>query len=407
MTAVQKTSQRPGYDAIFERCADDASFLWLQRCRALTRADYTHQDVDEIDRRLQANLQVLQLSSELSFEFASEGYSLGDAGYMFVAAIQAFNSAKASLIERVLEDCRQMPELRAGLFSALGWMPGAMVHPWIKKFFLSKDDYLRLVGVASCSVRRENPGAHLNRLVENASSLDDTELSMRVCRLIGEVKRQDLLPVLIEARQTDGAKAFWAHWSAILLGDRTGMDAFQSFVTTESEWQGHAIDIAFRCLPDTSASRAWINELAGKSKREQVIKATGVLGDPQTIPWLLVQMRDVQLARIAGEAFSNITGIDLQKEMLCQAETAAAEEDDDQDDSLPLPNPTLVENFWSAAGLHMPAGVRHFSGKMLSSAHLLEVYRTGNQRQRKSAALELALQSNQQRLLNHAKPSFL
>lgn len=407
MIEAQKTSQRPGYDAVFERCVDDAGFLWSQRHRALTRADYTYQDLNEIDQRLRENLQVLHLSAEQSFEMACEGYLLGDAGYMFVAAVQAFTSAKISLIERVLEDSRKMPEQRPGLFSAFGWMPGAVVHPWIKKFFLSKDDYHRLLGVAACRVRREDPGALLTRLVEDSSSLDEAALSILICRLVGEIKRRDLLPVLIEARQTDGAKAFWAHWSAILLGDRTGMDAFQSFVTTESEWQGHAINIAFRCLPDTSASRAWINELAGKSKREQVIKATGVLGDPQTIPWLLVQMRDVQLARIAGEAFSNITGIDLQKEMLCQAETAAAEEDDDQDDSLPLPNPTLVENFWSAAGSHMPAGVRHFSGKMLSSAHLLEVYRTGNQRQRKSAALELALQSNQQRLLNHAKPSFL
>lgn len=406
MTAVQKTSQRPGYDAIFERCADDASFLWLQRCRALTRADYTHQDVDEIDQRLLANLRVLQLSAELSFEFAGEAYSLGDAGYMFVAALQAFNSAKASLIERVLEDSRQMPELRPGLFSALGWMPGAMVHPWIKKFLRSKDDYLRLVGVAACSVRRENPGALLTRLVEDVSSLEHAELCTRIYRLIGEIKRRDLLPVLVEARKAESDKAFWAHWSAILLGDKTAVEAFQPFVTTKSEWQDQAIDIAFRSLPIASA-REWINELASKNEREKVIKATGVLGDPQTIPWLLLQMRDAKLARIAGEAFSNITGIDLQKEMLCHAETASAEEDDDQDDSLPLPNATLVENFWSAAGSHMPAGVRHFSGKKLSSAHLLEVYRTGNQRQRKGAALELALQSSQQRLLNHAKPSFL
>lgn len=405
MIEAQKTSQRPGYDAVFERCVDDAGFLWSQRHRALTRADYTYQDLNEIDQRLRENLQVLHLSAEQSFEMACEGYLLGDAGYMFVAAVQAFTSAKISLIERVLEDSRKMPEQRPGLFSAFGWMPGAVVHPWIKKFFLSKDDYHRLLGVAACRVRREDPGALLTRLVEDSSSLDEAALSILICRLVGEIKRRDLLPVLVEVRQSDDAKAFWAHWSAILLGDNTGMEAFQSFVTTESEWQDHAIEIAFRSLPVMSA-RHWINELASKSKRGRVIKAAGVMGDPQTIPWLLVQMHDAKLAKIAGEAFSNITGINLQKEMLC-FEAEPAEEGDGENDSLPLPNPTLVENFWSIAGLHMPAGIRHFLGKTLSPEHLLEVYRTGNQRQRRGAALELALQSRRQILLNHAKPGFL
>lgn len=406
MIEAEKTIRRPGYDAFFERCVDDVSFLWFQRCRASTRADYTYQDLREIDHRLLANLRVLHLSAEQAFELACEGYSLGDAGCMFVAAVQAFSSAKVSLIERVLEDARQMPELRPGLFSAFGWMPGAVVHPWIKKFLLSKVEYHKLLGVVACSVRREDPGALLTRLVEHSSCLDKGELAIRICRLIGEIKRQDLFSVLVEARQSEGEKAFWAYWSAILLGDKTGMEAFQPFVITESKWQDHAIDIAFRSLPVTSA-REWINELADKSTRKQVIRATGVLGDPQTIPWLLVQMHDAKLARIAGEAFSNITGVDLQKEMLCVDKSGTAEEDDDQDDSLPLPSPTLVESFWSVAGLRIPVGVRHFLGKTLSSEHLLEVYRTGNQRQRVGTALELALQSGRQILLNHVKPSFL
>ena len=48
--------------------------------------------------------------------------------------------------------------------------------------------------------------------------------------------------------------------------------------------------------------------------RALMIGATGVVGDPQALPWLLGQMNDPVVARIAGEAFSGITGVDLERD---------------------------------------------------------------------------------------------
>ena len=42
-----------------------------------------------------------------------------------------------------------------------------------------------------------------------------------------------------------------------------------------------------------------------------VVSAVGLLGDPVSLPWLIQQMRDMPHARVAGEAFSLITGADL------------------------------------------------------------------------------------------------
>ena len=42
----------------------------------------------------------------------------------------------------------------------------------------------------------------------------------------------------------------------------------------------------------------------------------GVIGDPVSIPWLIEQMMIPELARVAGEAFTMITGVDIAYEDL-------------------------------------------------------------------------------------------
>ena len=39
--------------------------------------------------------------------------------------------------------------------------------------------------------------------------------------------------------------------------------------------------------------------------------AAGALGDPTSIPWLIEQMAASALARVGGESFTMITGVDL------------------------------------------------------------------------------------------------
>jgi uncharacterized protein (TIGR02270 family) len=47
------------------------------------------------------------------------------------------------------------------------------------------------------------------------------------------------------------------------------------------------------------------------AQRRIGIEALGLLGDPVSVPWLIQQMSDLPYARVAGEAFSLITGADL------------------------------------------------------------------------------------------------
>jgi len=42
-----------------------------------------------------------------------------------------------------------------------------------------------------------------------------------------------------------------------------------------------------------------------------VIRGSGLIGDPAYVPWLISHMADDKVARLAAEAFSLITGLDL------------------------------------------------------------------------------------------------
>ena len=58
-------------------------------------------------------------------------------------------------------------------------------------------------------------------------------------------------------------------------------------------------------------------ELAKEERHARlVVVGAGVHGDPVVVPWLIEKMRHPALARVAGEAFSMITGVDLVKEQI-------------------------------------------------------------------------------------------
>jgi uncharacterized protein (TIGR02270 family) len=109
-------------------------------------------------------------------------------------------------------------------------------------------------------------------------------------------------------------------------------------------------------------------------------------------------MSDPALARLAGESFSMITGLDLAYLDLDRKPPEDFEsgpndnpDDDnvdmDSDDGLPWPDPEKIAAWWKANQHRFPAGQRFFMGQPPSMAHCLDVLKTGYQRQRMAAAI--------------------
>lgn len=391
-----------GYESIFERLVDDAGFLWLLRHRALTQAHYNRREQQSLDHRLETVLQALGTAPDAAWIPAYEAAKLGAAGEMFVASYLAFTCVAVDRIEAVLALAQSGKEHLGGLVSALGWLPADRVRPWVWSWIHSGEPAQEHLALCACSVRREDPREHLSRLLQNPANLSFVPLHARALRLIGELKRFDLLPYSQAARAAENPEIqFWSLWSGVLLGDTQAWSALQPLVMQPGPWQNAAVELAFRALP-LDMGRAWISQMAQDANlRSQAIRAVGVLGDSQALPWLVQQMRDSAVAQMAGEAFTWMSGIDLISAGLAmQAQPAAVE--DGLANATPVPDVIAIEQLLPQVIQRMPRGARYFLGRILDEQHTREIYASGNQQQRSVAALELALMRSEQIVLNIA-----
>jgi uncharacterized protein (TIGR02270 family) len=137
--------------------------------------------------------------------------------------------------------------------------------------------------------------------------------------------------------------------------------------------------------------------------RRLAIQGTGVAGDPRYLPWLVVQMEDLKLARLAGESFSLMIGLDLVDLRLDRTppegfDSGPSDDPDapdvamDPDESLPWPDPAKIQAWWDANRSRFTQGARYFMGAPVTPEHCVRVLKDGFQRQRIAAAQYLCLQ---------------
>ena len=137
-------------------------------------------------------------------------------------------------------------------------------------------------------------------------------------------------------------------------------------------------------------------------RQRSLIRATGVIGDPLYIPWLIEHMAEPATARLAGEAFSMIAGLDFAYRDLDRKPPRDFEpgpNDDpadenvalDEDENLPWPDPERIGQWWTANRSRFSAGTAYFLGTPKAQADWLEALSDAFQRQRHAAALELAI----------------
>jgi len=401
------------YRDVIEQFVNEASFLWLLRSIALDQPHTTHADVAALEQRIDASLEGMMTSCNVGWESCEAALALGQPGEQFTATVFALRHHEMRYIQTVVETGLSNAHATPGLLSALGWLEPDLIQPWIGRFLGGKDLNHKYVGLAACSIRRDDPGEVLTSILNREDCLTHTKLHARALRLIGELRRVDLLPALHAAAfSSEPSIAFWANWSAILLGQYAAVKNLQPFVFHSGPYQARAIQIAFRILPMAHAQE-WISTLAKDPVNlRAVITATGVLGDPHAVNWLLGKMADPLLVRLAAESFTNITGMDLVKHQLHTKppERAAHLVEDDTDDThlgldddanLPWPNVEKVATQWRHHSKNFQAGQRYFLGKPITAEWLKNTMTAGdNMRHCHAAALALALIDPQQRFIN-------
>lgn len=408
---MNQTKPLNPFEFLIERHIDDAAFLWALRSVCVKQPQFTQKDLKKLELRIEKHIDSLILSPDCAWQVIQSATQFEEGGEAFVMAMLAFRLMDIDKIQVATEFGLINNGTFKGLASALSWLPLSYSQSWVSRFLKSKALEHKRLALAICSIKRQNPGEYLKNIFAREDCLNDKPLYIQALKLIGELKRSDLSFALDIAQQSDDDDiVFWSCWSSILLGNKKAVEQIQPMVITEGKLQIPAIDIVFRALP-VELARSWISELSRvKDSTRLVLRAIAVLGDTQAMSWVIAKMKDPTHARLAGEVFSRITGIDLEENDLANAIPQLFKEDQDveeaveehslEDDNLPWPNSEKIAASWQQYGNRFVVGVRYFMGREIDTTFLQSIIRFGGQRQRYAAALELALQDHHSVLVN-------
>ena len=385
--------------SIVAQHAGEAAWSWCLRDTVVRWPHYDLRSLAALDERIEAHLDGLRIAGDPGWEICKA--HLADAsGAVFTTAALAFDSAADDRIGPVLDVGTATRESARELVAAIAWTSYTRAAEQLKRLTRSEDPIRRRVAIAAYAAHRQDPGAALARALMD----DDAPLRARALRAAGELGRTDLLRNARTHLDDESEKCrLAAAASTVLLGDRSAAPALQALAES-GEPSGIAVSLGARALT-VGAAAEWVRSLARDARTLRIgILACGHAGDPVAIPWLLEQMAVPERARVAGEAFSFITGVDLahanldakQPQSFQSGPTDDPEDENvamDADEDLPWPDVEKVAAWWSRNRTMFRSGTRHLLGEPITPASIVEVLKAGRQRQRAAAALELALAS--------------
>ena len=110
----------------------------------------------------------------------------------------------------------------------------------------------------------------------------------------------------------DAACQFWSAWSAVSLGNRgRALDTLTNVALSAGPHRRRAFRLVCQAMSATAAHEALRRLAVDSAQIRWVIEGSGIVGDSVYVPWLIKHMTDAKTARLAGEAFSLITGVDF------------------------------------------------------------------------------------------------
>ena len=374
---------------------DEAVFLSLVRSSALLSTNYLLGEIAELEERLDANLDGLRVFGDEGWKCCENNLDIKEAGEILTASLVALNPLNKRKLEKVFSIAGDDQILLNAIVSAFVWYSFEDVNNLLVELFASKEISKQYVGLCAFAEHRQPPEI----LFSQALKTKDERLISRAIQAVAETGMRKLYPAIVPFIESDNESiAFQACWAATRFGHKEGMEKLKSFVASPLYYEkalqyvvmqkdiNNTVDIIKKLLSDENTARFGVIGL-------------GYLGNPKTIPKIIECMKTPELARISGNAFSDITGIDLVESKM-DAESPvdfdAGPTDDpedenvdmDPDEDLPWPNVELISAWWAN-----PQNQANFSnadrfllGQPVSKNQYNVVLKTGNQKQRALAA---------------------
>ncbi|MDB5976920.1 MAG: hypothetical protein JWR07_3680 [Nevskia sp.] len=415
MSATVTPAPHSAIPIIVMRHAEESALLCNQRNFLVHAAHVKLKHLRRIDDRLAAHLDGLAVAGDVGWAMCEAALANAGIGELFSATSRAIEDKNPARIGKLLALAEAMPATQPGLTFAFGWASAQHLQSTVRNLLTSDVAFHRCVGIATCGMHQVDPGAALYASLDSRDAL----LRARALRVAGECARLDLEDACVKALgDADSECRYWAARSTALLGERTRTTAaLKGEALRAGLFQARALRTGIR-LVELPQAHEWLKALAKEPANVRLlVEGAGISGDSYYIPWLIKQMADKKLTRLAGEAFSTITGVDLAwQDLECAPPEGGGagpngDPDDDhiamdEDDGLPWPDPVKVKVWWDANQHNFQPGARYFMGQPPTVEHCKKILREGYQRQRIAAAEYLCLLQSGTKLFPTSAPAW-
>ncbi len=389
------------YGHIAELHLDDVANLWTVWYGGLNDPNFDRDALAELERRIQSHIAGMRLQEPAAWDRCLGQLETIDAAELFAAAQLAFRSYDVNKIRLVVNTAEHNPHAIPGLVSALAWLPEDIFSPWRSKLSSSKSLYHKYYAVEAARLRGEDLGDLLDNFCQRQECLNHPYLGPALLRSLGEFKHHQTRSALLQMSLAEHCE-FWRLYSLVLLGEVHLVERLTPYLDS-ADLQIDALQLIFRILPMDQAHVTISDLAADQNNVSCAILAVGILGDPHAVPWLIGLMHNNDVARLAGFAYSLITGTDLEAaECIFDESPEAIDETVHRElqsenrlvelqSLLPWPDADAVWAHWQQISSGYEPGLRYFAGKNITEQHCINVLDVGFQLHRKCAAFELAL----------------
>jgi uncharacterized protein (TIGR02270 family) len=379
--------------AITEEHAAQAGFLWMRRESAAVSSHFRLADLAFLDERVEAHLDGLRLAGGEGAAVAAALARSDEPGALFVAADRALAARDARAFATVLDAVAEEPARARPVVAALAWAPAAR-SAWAVKALLHPTcpPALHRLGIAARVAHREDPGDPLVHALWG----DDPALRRTGLVALGRLGKRELLGLAQEDYgQSDPEVRLCAATSGLLLGDRRALEALVGLAA--GAFRDRALGLLLR-VADAAESARQVQRLLVVDRRAAIDAMEASL-DVRWVPLLVEALFSPATARLAARTLATLTGIAVAGPLAGSAPEGfrAGPSDDpedpdvalDPDIALPWPAPEALAARVRAAAPGLQGRV--LWGKPMGADIAAVVLRKGTQRERRAAALELAL----------------
>ncbi|ATB50044.1 TIGR02270 family protein [Corallococcus macrosporus] len=386
-----------------EEHLDEAAFLWERRQRALCSPEFSLVDVEKIESRLEAHVDALGLATApqvLELLEAALHEEPARAAVAVLTLMARDDAAALGVLAAFISDGAR--EQREALAGALGTRACPRIEPMLRELVKEGAPWAQSVAMDVLAQWKRGPDFDL----QPWWCSEDTQVQAAAFRWSARVPRS--MPSWGLQRGLESPEDIvWQSAAEAGLVHAPGQTWAECVERVRLRRGPLGFPLVVLALGGAARELTWVVDvLSSGTWTREALWALGFSGRlPAVEACVELLRREAPVARLAGEAFSAMTGLKLTERFVLQpsapddALVPLEEEDLDADlrprpeDDLPIPEPDEVSAWWSRTRREWRPDGRFLSGGAWTGSSLLAALEHGSARRRPVHALELAIRS--------------